>query len=56
MLQIVNCCKYTAVFNRVSRQQTGMPLTNHYFWQEIEGFGLSSVVCIVYDGLLTTVI
>lgn len=33
-----------------------MPLSDDYFWQEIEGFGLSAMVCIVYDGLLTAVI
>lgn len=33
-----------------------MPLTNHYWWQVIEGFGLSRAVCIVYDGLLTAAI
>lgn len=33
-----------------------MPLSNVYFWQEIEKFSLSGVVCIVYDGFLTAVI
>jgi hypothetical protein len=33
-----------------------MPLSDVYFWQEIEKFSLSAMVCIVYDGLLTAVI